>query len=212
MLMVEAVWHSKAVRTVLIYKTPIEFFKLKMVAQSATGYPQYWTEFEGRIYVWPMYASADQTSTASGAFTIATTEISVATITGFQSQGLVQASHGEIIQYTNTSTGTLKGCIRGYAGTTAASGTTTGTVSQMSLQLLYKREAASLSTVTDSPDLPALYEGALEEYVLYLAYLAEGSQEKAAAQYQVYEAEATKLEYIGSRQTMDRPMRIIDRL
>ena len=211
-LVVEALWHSRAVRTVLIYKTPIEFFKLKMVAQSATGYPQYWTEFENRIYVWPMYGTADQTSTASGAFTIATTQISVATVTGFQIQGLVQASSGEIIQYTNTATGLLKGCIRGYAGTTAASGVDTGTITQMTLQLLYKRQAASLATGGDSIDLPALYERAIEEWVLYLAYAAEGSQEKAAAQYQICQKEFDKLEYIGSRQTIDRPMRIADRL
>ncbi len=211
-LMTEAVWHSRAVRTVLIYKVPIEFFKLKMVAQSATGYQQYYTQFEGRYYVWPMYGTADQTSTASGAFTIATTQISVATITGFQIQGLVQASNGEIIQYTNTATGLIKGCVRGYAGTAAASGANAGTLTQMTLQVLYKRQAASLATGGDSVELPPLYERALEEWVLYLAYAAEGSQEKAAAQYQICQKEFDKLEYIGSRDTMDRPIRIIDRL
>lgn len=212
LIMTEVVWHAKAVRTTLIYKTPKEFLKLKMVAQSATGYPQYFTEFEGRIYLWPMYASADQTSTASGAFTIATTQISVATITGFQIQGLVQASNGEIIQYTNTSTGTIKGCVRGYAGTTAASGADTGTLSQMSLQVLYRRQAASLATSLDSVDLPTIYERAIENWVLYLAYAAEGSQQKAEAQYQICQQEFQRLEYIGSRDEMGGPMRIADAL
>ena len=212
-IMTEAVWHSRAVRTVMIYKPAIEFFKLKMVAQSATGYPQYYTEFEGRFYVWPMYGTADATVAASGAINATSTTVSLATVTGLQIQGLVSvASTSEIIQYTLAASGQLSGCQRGYAGTTAASFASTGTLTQMTLQVLYKRAAASISTVTDSVELPMLYERAMEEWVLYLAYAAEGSQEKAAAQYQVAQKEFDKLEYIGSRETMDRPMRIIDRL
>lgn len=211
-LEIDVVWHSRAIRSVLKHVEPVEFFRRKMVAQSATGYPVIWTEFEARIYVWPMYGTADSTIGASGAITAATTEIGVTSVSGFQIQGLLQvASSAEIVQYTNTATGNIKGCIRGYAGTTAASFASTGTVTQMSLQVLYKRNAASLATVTDTPDLPTFYHKALEEWALYLAYAAEGSGEKAQAQYQIYQRELEKLEYQGSKQAMG-PLRIVDAL
>lgn len=211
-LEIDTVWHAKAIRSVLKYLEPVEFFKKKMVAQSATGYPVYWTEFEKRIYVWPMYGTASQTGSASGAITAATTEISVVTVSGFEIQGLVEvASSAEIIQYTNTATGNIKGCIRGYAGTTAASFASTATLTQMPLQVLYKRLAASLATVTETPELPTFYHRALEEWVLYLAFSAEGAGAKAEAQYQIYQRELEKLEYQGSKQAMG-PLRITDAL
>lgn len=211
-LEVDTVWHARDVRKVLTYIEPADFFRLKMTAMSATGYPVVWTEYEKRVYVWPMYGTADATTVASGAITAATTEIGVTTVSGLQIQGLAYvASTTEIIQYTNTATGNIKGVIRGFAGTTGASFASGGTISQMSLQLLYRRTPASIATVTDTPELPAFYHRALEEWVLYLAYAAEGASAKAEAQYQVYQAELEKLEYQGSRLQLG-PSRIQDRL
>lgn len=209
--MVEVAWHSLNLKRVLTKVTPMVFFERQQVVDGAVGDPVIWTEMEGRIYVWPRYPSDAKTTTITATMTTSSAPV-VATTSQLTSRGIVRID-SEDIEYTNKGTsGTLGGIIRGAGGTTAATHASAATVTQLPFQVLYRRVAASLSSLGETLDVTAEYRQLLEAYCLYLAYLAEGSQQKAADQYRIYRQMADDGQYSAGKEDLSGNIRIQDRL
>ena len=210
-IMIEVAWHARNLKRVLTKTTPAEFFRRQQVVDGAVGDPVIWTEMEGKVYVWPRYASASNTTTITATMAITGDPI-IATVGQLTAKGIVRID-SEDIEYTNKGTsGTLGGVIRGSGGTTAATHASAATVTQLDFQLLYRRTAASLSTIGETLDVTSNYRQLLEAYCLYLAYLAEGSQQKAADQFKVYEKMTQQQSYSAEKADLSGNIRIQDAL
>lgn len=213
-IVVEVAYHARGLRQPLQMKTAQEFFQLKQSVDGAVGDPRYWTEFESRIYIWPRYASASKTTTISGNATLSTTgtTIVVATAGQLTTSGIIRIDSEDISYSAKGSSGTLANVVRGYSGTTGAQHTSNAAITQLDFQILYRRRPASLSATTDSPDIPSFLHKKLENYVLYLAYMAEGSVEKANLHYNLWKKDVSDAEYATGKEEISHPMRIKNRL
>lgn len=207
-IMVEDVWQARAIRRVASRVTREEYLQRRAGIDSAlSDYPVIWTEIDNRIYVWPRYSGASPTTTASGAVTSTSTTVSVATVSALQSAGRVLVN-GEEIEYTTTSTGTLRGCVRGVGGTEAASHASGDTVTQRDLMFLYRRQAASIGTGGETVDVPLYLQPAIDEWMLYLAHKAEGSNEIAGQHYQVFRQKMADYAFAAKREHLSGPGRL----
>lgn len=210
-VMIEVAWHARNLKRVLQKVTPAEYYARQQVVDGAVGDPVIWTEMEGKVYVWPRYSSASNTTTITATMTTTSAPV-VATTSQLTTQGMVQID-SEYIEYNNKgSSGTLSGVTRGVGGTTAATHATGATVTQLDFQLLFRRTAASLSTLGETLDVTSDLREPLEAYSLYLAYLAEGSQQKAEQQYKIYSQMMEDDAYSAEKADLSGNIRIMDRL
>jgi len=199
-IMMELVYHAKSQRRLVSRRGRDEFFARKQQIDNAlSDYPTIWTEFEDKVYVWPRYSGKSSTTAASGAITSTSSTVSVATTSSLQSTGRVKINSEEM-EYTNVSTGNIKGVTRGVGGTSAASHASGDTVTQMDLLMLYRRQHASIGTGGETVDIPPYLQPMLEDYALYLAFMAEGSRERGKEQYELYRAKLEQAEYAAKRE------------
>lgn len=213
-IVIEVAYHARGLRQPLEYKDPEVFFQLKQSIDGAVGDPRVWTEFEDRIYVWPRYGSASNTTSLSLAGTLSTTSttLTVATSSQLRSSGIIRVD-SEDIQYSGKgSSGTLGGVVRGFSGTTANQHATSATVTQLDFQLLYRRRPASLGAVTAEPDIPAFLHRKLENYILYLAYFAEGNVQKANFHLDLFRKDVADADYPLTKEQVSRTLRVKNRL
>lgn len=203
-------WYKSSTRK-LDYVPPSTWADQEEAWPNATGTPENYTVLRRQVVVGPQVPqTASSNSTASGAITSTGTTLGLVAASGtFRSKGYVKIN-SEIIEYTGVATTTLTGAVRGVHGTTAASHASADTVTQIDLQMLYRKSPAALAT-GNSPDIPDTYHEYLEKYALYLAWLARGDSQKAGAALQEFEQlEQDSLRQTG-RRALDNALLIQDR-
>lgn len=165
------------------------------------GTPTHFTIQRQQLVIGPDSPTANSaTSTASGAITAAATTLGLTAASGtFRSRGFVLIGT-EVIEYTAISTTTLTGCTRGVHGTVAASVASAATVTEIDMQMRYRRAPTPLTATTQSPEIPAIWHKFLEKYAMYLYFLARGDSSKAEVVYNEFEAmEKSAKEKVGAR-------------
>lgn len=208
---IQAIWYKS--RTVkLQYKTPDRWATIIEGWPDASGTPDAYTVLRRQLVVGPQKPSSNSaTSTASGTISSTTTTFGLTAASGtFRSKGWVKVN-SEIVEYTGVATTTLTGCVRGVHGTNNTSHASGDTVTEIDLQMVYRKAPAAISATTTSPDIPEHFHDYLEKYVLYLAWLARGDSAKAEAalrEFEEYEKSAIKT--IG-RRAQDGLLQIQDR-
>jgi len=200
-LLVEAViarknWNRKVKKV-----TPTDFINQQTGVQTALATdPSIWCEMDGRIYVFPRYSNSSLTSTLNATTTAAATTLTLASTGNLRSYGRVLIGSEEI-EYTGKSTTTLTGCRRGVAQTTAASYASGQTVTQIDVDILYRRMPIALAS-TASPEIRSSYHDLLKYYVKHMALTAEGALEKASAQFELWDKGVTEAEYTAKREAL----------
>jgi hypothetical protein len=206
------IWY-KDLQEILTAESPAEFERIQSGWPNGVGRPTYYTVFRRQIVVGPQSPAANSaTSVASGAQTGTSTTIGVATSSGvFRTSGWAKvASTGEVFEYTGIGSGTLTGCTRAVHNTTATAFSSGATITQIDLQVQYRKIPSGVSTTTESPSIPAAFHRYLEMYMLYRAWLARGDSDKAQIAYNEFEALENNAKEISGRRFME-PISIKDR-
>lgn len=180
-------WYKNATGK-LEYVDPSVWDSLLEGMPNSTGTPRYFTVIRQQLNVGPASPSTTSaTALASGAVSTTTTTLGLDAASGtFRSRGFVQIG-SEIVEYTGVSTTELTGCIRGVHGTDAASYASGATVTEIDMQLRYRKAPPALTATTASPEIPSAWHKYLEKYVMYLFYMARGDQGKAEVAYNEFE-------------------------
>lgn len=204
-------WYQSRV-TKLEYTTPDHWARVMEAYPTSTGVPERYAVIRRQLNVGPQVpTTASSNSTGSGAMTSTGTTLSLVAASGtFRSKGWI-AVDDEIIEFTGVATTTLTGCVRGVHNTTAATHASGVTVTQIDLQMLYRKTPNIISASTATPEVPAMFQDYLELYSLYLAFLSRGDGQKAQAvltQFDEYEKDAIKT--VG-RRSQDGLIRIQER-
>lgn len=187
--------------TKLHYQPPDIWANVIESHPNATGTPERYSVIRRQLNVGPQVPqSSSANTTASGDIDAASTgALSLAAASGtFRSKGFVKVG-SEIVEYGAIASSTLTNTTRGVHGTTAATHASGATVTEIDLQMLYRRSPDALAT-SSTPDVPESFQPYLEKYALYLAFLARGDSEKAAAVYQEFrEVERRAIKTVGRR-------------
>lgn len=200
-LLVEAViarknWNRKVKKV-----TPTDFINQQTGVQTALGTdPSIWCEMDGRIYVFPRYSNSSLTTTLNASTTESASTITMSSTDNLRSYGRVLVSSEEI-EYTGKTSTTITGCRRGVAQTTAASYASGTTVTQIDVDILYRRMPVALAS-TASPEIKSSYHDLLKYYVKHMALTAEGAMEKASAQFQLWDKGVVEAEYTAKREDL----------
>ena len=200
----------------LSYKPPDTWLQMEAAFPNSTGTPDYYTVIRRQMVVGPQVPQTrSATALASGAITAAATTLGLTAASGtFRSKGYLLFASGtstEIVGYTGVATSTVTGATRGEHNTTAASFASNATVTQVDLQLFYRKSPADLTATTASPDIPEMFHDYLEKYALYLAWIARGDESKADRAFQEFQQyEQATIKTIG-RRSQDGLMRIQDK-
>jgi hypothetical protein len=207
-IMVENVVSRRGPRLNVARKKPEQFRSAQTaVPQAIAVDPYMWTEMDGRIYLYPRYAGAGLTTTVNASTAAGDTSITLASTGNLRSNGRVDIE-GEEVEYAYKTTTAITGCRRGVGGTTAASHASAASVTQKDLEILYRRTPVAL-TSTASPEISPIHHDTLKVYAKYLAYMKEGSFDKAQVAFQLWQKSLqearyqAKREYIGSMRITD---------
>ncbi len=196
----------------LDYQPPDVWAKVIEAMPNSTGTPDAYSVVRRQVVVGPQVpTTASANTTASGTITAAATTIGLVAASGtFRSKGWVKIN-SEVIEYTGVATTTLTGAVRGVHGTTAASHASGDTVTEIDLQMLYRKAPANLTATTASPEIPDMFHDYLEKYALYLAWVARGDLTKAQLAYTEFEAlEEGTIKTVG-RRSQDGLLKIQDK-
>lgn len=187
----------------LRYAVPDLWYKLEAARPNSTGNPYHYTVIRRQLVIGPeVPQTASANTTASGTMTASATTLNLAAASGtFRTRGFVKIED-EVIEYSGVATTTLTGAIRGVHGTTAASHSSGVTLTEVDFQMTYRKTPAALSTGA-SPDIPAPFHRYLEQYALYLAWLARGDSAKAQAALTEFEQMEEQAKKSVSRRAMD---------
>lgn len=183
---------------------------------NATGTPDYYGIERQQLLLGPNVPTTNSaTALVSGAMTATATILGFTVASGtFRTKGFLEIASGtskEIVEFTGVATTTVTGVTRGLHNTTAASFASGASVTQIDLQLHYRKSPTDLTATTQTPDIPEIYHEYLEKYALYLAWISRGETQHATVAYQeflTYEQAAQKT--IG-RRMQDGVMRIQDK-
>lgn len=149
--------------TKLRYLSQRELFNVLRADPNQTGDPIYWAIWEKKIRVFPTPSAAADSTQLDGAINNTVTTITVDSTTGFPTSGRIKINSEEI-HYYNTSATQFLQCVRGQAGTSAASHSDNDTVDELNLRLFYYKDPTAMSADTDTPDIPTEYHDALVYY------------------------------------------------
>lgn len=201
---VDSIVNHRGLTRKLKYVNPHDFVAQQTYVTNAIGDPVLWTELvnEGgtrRIYVWPRYSQASKTTTTGSTIYASVTTVNCASTGNLRSYGYVEIN-SEKIEYTAKTASTLTGCRRGVDQTTAASHASGDAVTQLDIEILHRREPTSLATVTQEPEISQIYHEKLKLYCQYLAYMQEGSMDKATAAYELWKNALKEAEYTAKRE------------
>lgn len=203
-IMLMSVLVSRDYRHPMKYLDVRKFEAVRSSIFNATGYPTYWTEKDGKIYVWPRFTSASLTSTLNATSAASNTTLTLASTGNLRSAGRAIVGTEEI-EYTAKTSTTLTGVTRGVGGTTAASYASAQLITQTDLEYVYSRHAAALS-LTSEPEIKEAYHENLQWWVMYLYYSGEGANDKAMACLQVHKELIKESEYNEGRVNIADPM------
>lgn len=201
---------SQSLRHQLKYLTPVEFDRMKTTGKR-TGWPQYYTFQDAKLYVWPFFSTASTSTAVVGslASTVSATAFSVTSTTGLRNYGRIILGTQEEIEYTTVATGYISGVTRGVGGTTASVHASNAVVQQTDLEFTYPRRASALASTT-SLDIPVWAQQKLENYVLYLAETARGNSQKGMQYYDLWLKDLDDARYLVKKEQIQRPLRIVD--
>lgn len=118
-----------------------------------TGEPTHHHVENNQLVFWPNPSDAAQTTTLNGALSATATSITVVSTSGFSPSGRIIID-SEVISYTNTSTTAFRGCVRGLEETTAATHTSTTTVTERDIIYTANREPNELLDSNDLTQVP----------------------------------------------------------
>jgi len=137
--------------------------------------------FDGRLNA---AANADE---LDGAITATDTTITLDDVDGFPREGRVIIDD-EVIEYWNVDSDNneLEVCSRGKEGTTAATHTDATAVTLRDIYVYHYKTPATLSSDTDTTELPLSFENAPSHYAAYLGRLKSKDYDLAAAQEQIF--------------------------
>lgn len=184
-LMIEDVASLKDLKVNLNYVPHREFNRRNLWVNNAVGNPRLWTQMDRLVYFWPRVNNSGLTTTVNASTTDSATSITLASTGNLKSQGRVLIDSEEI-EYTDKGTTTINGCLRGRGGTTAASHASAASVMQLDFMLTYSRISTALTAQTSELEIREAWHDVLKNYVIYLAYLAEGDSEKAQSYYSLW--------------------------
>ena len=206
-----AMWYQNRV-TKLKYESPDVWSQMEEAFPNSTGTPDFYSVIRRQMVVGPnVPTTASSNSTASGLMYSSTTTLSLVAASGtFRTKGFAKVN-SEVFEYTGVASSTLTGVTRGVHGTTAASHASGDTVTQIDIQLGYRKSPGVMSATSSTPEIPETYHDYLEKYILYLSWLARGDNEKAQiayAEFASYEESAGK--NVG-RRSRDGMMKIQDK-
>jgi len=206
----EVVGHLRQIRRTLRRVTPGEYRQQQSMAQNAVGEPVIWTEIDGRIYVWPRYSTASLTTTVNASTTAAATSVTMSSTGNLRSYGMVTVDSEEM-EYTAKTSTTITGVRRGIGGTTAATHVSAATVTQLDFEMIYARHATSLASQVDELEIKEVWHyPLLQYYVMYCAYMAEGSKDKAEHMYQMWRAGIERSKEVEKRRHSAGPLGVSD--
>lgn len=209
-IMVEVATTNKGLRRVLRRVTPGEYRQQQIAVDNAVGDPVFWTEIEERIYVWPRFSGASKTTTVNASTTAAATTVTMASTGNLRSNGQIIVDSEEM-EYTGKTSTTITGVTRGVGGTTSATHVSAAAVTQLDFELIYQRHPKTLASQTDELEIKEIWhKPLLQNYVMYLAYMAEGSTEKANAQYQIWSQGIAQAKEISRRRHVAGPLLVRD--
>lgn len=194
----QVIYYQQAQRE-LKAESPVEFQKIQTGSPLANpGRPRHFTIFRRQLVIGPQSpVSNSATALASGAQSSTASTINLTAASGtFRSRGfLVNSTTGEVVSFASVSTTQVGFVTRGVHGTPQASIASNDVWTQIDMQMFYRRLATAISTVTQTPEVPAAFQRYLEAYMLYKLWLHRGDSTKAQVAYnefEVLEKEAKK--------------------
>lgn len=142
-----------------------EFFTgIVRVSNTAPNDMSFW---DGQIRLGNRLSNGASSTTLGGNISASATTITVADSSGLPRVGRVIIG-SEVIGYYDNSSNTLSACQRGLEGTTAATHTLGDTVTHRDLWVYYNKKDATLSSDTDTPNIPNQFHSALAYYAAAL--------------------------------------------
>lgn len=176
----------------LMWAEPGEMEEFEVYHPLTTGYPKSYSVIRRQVVVGPASPLSDSATTlASGATSSTATTIGLVAASGtFRTRGfLLNATTGEVVEYTNVASTTVTGCTRGVHNTSATAVASGDQWKEIDLQLRYRRSPTAITTTTATPDIPAAFHRYLEHFLLFLFWRARGDKAKADAAYNQFEQE-----------------------
>lgn len=210
LIILEVVVVTQGVRHRCQYRIPTEFERLK-TSMRMTYPPQYWTIKDQKLYVWPLFPLASESTTVVGSLASTTTAstFSVSDTSAFRDYGRLILGTQEEVEYTSKGSDYFAGVTRGLGGTVASVHASNAAVVQTDFEIQYPRRASALAS-TSTPDLPSVYQQKLQTYLLYLAELSRGNSQKAMTYYDLWKRDLEDCEYNVKKQQVQRPLRVVD--
>lgn len=200
-LLVEAVVAKKNWNRKVRKVTPTDFIAQQTGVQTALATdPSIWCEMDNRIYVFPRYSNSSLTSTLNASTLETAATLTLASTSNLRSYGRILIGSEEI-EYTGKTSTTLTGCRRGVAQTTAASYASAQALTQIDLDIIYRRMPVTLAS-TATPEIKSSYHELLKYYAKFMALNAEGAGEKARVQFELWDKGVTEAEYTAKREAL----------
>ena len=200
-IIIEAVINQQGTSRLLKYVGVRDFFTQKMAVGNAKGTPTIYTHFEGKVWVYPRYSTASKTTTTGAAVQASYSSITLASNANLRAAGKIIINSEEMM-YDAKGSVFINGVVRGDGGTTAASHASGDTVTQLDLEMLYRRHPIALATSAE-PEIPEVWHEYLNDYVLYLAYVGEGQNQKASFFLNLFNERIKEAKDISKRKTLE---------
>lgn len=145
--------HTVTVESEPIAKTDAARFDQLFWDVSVTGEPTHCSIWNNKLRFYPVPDAAATTTTLDGALSASATSITVASTSGFSPSGRIIID-SEVISYTNLTSTQFRGCTRAEEGTTAATHTTTTTVTERDIVYTGNEEPTDLADIGDETNIP----------------------------------------------------------
>ena len=149
--------------TKLRYATQRELLEDLQMDPNQKGEPEYYGIWEREIRVFPTPDTSAASTALDGGISGTDTTITVDSTDSFPVAGRIIINNEEIQYYDTNATQFLQ-CVRGQAGTTAATHSDNDTVTYANLRMFYYKTPTAMSSDTDEPDIQAEYHDALIYY------------------------------------------------
>lgn len=172
------------------YKSPKEFQSLGGLDKRTTGSaPDMYTIIDNDVYVYPVPSTAGTTSPLSGAHNSSVTTFTVDDASSFHSPGGLFIVNSEQIAYQNvdTTNNQLEQCIRAQGGTSAASHSDNDSAKELDLIAIMTYAHKDLSADGDEPLMHERYHKVPLHHVMFQMLRADGREQSAAVELQLYE-------------------------
>ena len=147
--------HSITVESEPLAKVDASRFDVLNWDTAVTGEPTHFSIWNNQIRLYPNPDTAATTTAINDVsnITATATSITVDSTSGFSPSGRVIID-SEVVSYTNTSSTTFRGCVRGEEGTTAATHLDDATITERDIVYTAHREPTELVDIGDETSIP----------------------------------------------------------